>query len=107
MARTTPTETDSSANIAASPDDSAAEAAFDAESNIQEDVPNMSDLQGVQYVGTADVKILNSEDFNRIGIEGDHAELRWSAENGHFIESKHVSAAQRDWFATQEDFVVV
>jgi hypothetical protein len=62
-----------------------------------EAVPTMKDLEGVRYVGTADIRIITT-------AEGE--DLVWNADNGFFVPKADLNAATRDFLATQSDFSI-
>lgn len=84
-----------------------ADAAIAATVATEPDVPKMSDLQGVRYVGTKDFKSFSAEELRSIGVEPkDNDDLAWFAGNSFFVKNDRINAATRDWLATQSDFVV-
>jgi hypothetical protein len=68
----------------------------------------MMDIEGVRYVGRADVKTLTVADLESVGVVNPKGDLRWSAEdNQHFVPKNQFNASTLDWFLTQPDFSVV
>lgn len=68
------------------------------------EVPKMADLKGVRYIGNADVKIFEVSDLESVGVPATEP-LTWRGP-GSFVEAKDLTAAARDFLATQPDFVV-
>lgn len=66
-------------------------------SDAIEPVPTMKELDGVRYIGTADVRIITTADGQ---------DLSWSVDNEFFVSKTEINAATRDFLATQSDFSV-
>lgn len=70
-----------------------------------EDVPKMSELTGIKYVGVADVRSITAEDLQSLGDENPKGDLVWSAHNNFTVPTKDFSAATRDALLADPDFV--
>jgi hypothetical protein len=108
MARTAPATTPEASDLSGGAQAAEApqvEVVGAVEGGVQEDVPTMKELKGVRYVGSADVKIFEVSDLAGVGVEVDEP-LTWHSGNGFFVDAKHLTAAARDFLATQTDFVV-
>lgn len=72
----------------------------------QDDVPKMSDLDGIRYVGMADSKTISQADLVSLGAEDPKGDLVWDASNGKVVPTKEFNAATRDALLALPDFVV-
>lgn len=72
----------------------------------QDDVPKMSDLDGIRYVGMADSKTISQTDLVSLGAEDPKGDLVWDASNGKVVPTKEFNAATRDALLALPDFVV-
>ncbi|UYL85318.1 hypothetical protein SEA_HAGER_25 [Microbacterium phage Hager] len=70
------------------------------------DVPKMSDLDGIRYVGIANVKTITKADLEILGVEDPKSDLVWDASNGKVVSTKEFNAATRDALLALPDFVV-
>lgn len=69
------------------------------------DVPKMSELTGIRYVGQADVKELTAADLESLGVENPKGDLRWSkADNGFVVPTEQFNAATRDVLLEDPNF---
>lgn len=71
-----------------------------------EDVPKMSELSGIRYVGMADSKTIRKADLISLGAEDPKADLVWDASNEKVVPTKEFNAATRDALLALPDFVV-
>lgn len=69
-----------------------------------EEIPRMSELQGIRYTGMADVKSFTAADLEAISGEPAKMDLQWSADNGFVVPTKEFSAATRDALLALADF---
>jgi hypothetical protein len=76
---------------------------------VEDEIPNMSDLAGIRYVGMADVKVLTTNDLVAMGVAGGppKGDLRWDASNGFIVQTGEFNAATRDVLLANKDFVAV
>ncbi|AWY04480.1 hypothetical protein SEA_RACHELLA_24 [Microbacterium phage Rachella] len=72
----------------------------------EEDIPKMSDLGGIRYVGIANVKTITKADLEILGVEEPKGDLIWDASNGKVVSTKEFNAATRDVLLGLPDFVV-
>ena len=72
----------------------------------EENMPKMSELQGIKYVGMADVKSVTAYDLQSMGVEDPKGDLTWSADNGFIVPTSEFNAATRDKLLSNKDFVV-
>ncbi|QPL15038.1 hypothetical protein SEA_HAUNTER_24 [Microbacterium phage Haunter] len=70
------------------------------------DVPKMSDLDGIRYVGIANVKTITKADLEILGVEDPKGDLVWDGSNGKVVSTKEFNAATRDALLALPDFVV-
>lgn len=84
------------------PNTDAPEAAVQAST---EDVPKMSELTGIRYVGIADIRSLTTEDLESMGAENPKGDLEWSASNGKLVAASDINASTRDALLADPDFV--
>lgn len=73
---------------------------------VEEDIPKMSDIEGIRYVGMADSKTISQADLVSLGVEDPKGDLVWDASNGKVVPTKEFNAATRDALLTLPDFVV-
>ncbi|QGH73974.1 hypothetical protein SEA_HIDDENLEAF_23 [Microbacterium phage Hiddenleaf] len=64
--------------------------------HTEDDVPKMSDLGGIRYVGMADSKTVTKADLEALGAEDPKGDLVWNADNGKVVPTKEFNAATRD-----------
>ena len=72
----------------------------------EEDIPKMSDIEGIRYVGMADHKTISQADLVSLGVEDPKGDLVWDASNGKAVPTKEFNAATRDTLLALPDFVV-
>lgn len=73
---------------------------------VDEDIPKMSDIEGIRYVGMADHKTITKEDLATLGVEDAKGDLVWDASNGKVVPTKEFNAATRDALLELPGFVV-
>lgn len=71
-----------------------------------DDIPKMSELTGIRYVGMADARNLSVEDLVSMGAENPKGDLSWSADlNGKLVSASEINASTRDALLADPDFV--
>jgi len=84
------------------------EASPDTEEDAGEvEVPKMTDIRGVRYIGPADRRILSVEALESLGIENPKGRLEFGPENNMFVPASDFNAATRDWLASQKTNFVI
>lgn len=71
------------------------------------EVPKMSELTGIRYVGVADKKSFTTEDLQALGVEDPKEPLEWADWNGKVVETSQFNAATRDALLALPDFKAV
>ena len=79
----------------------------DVEGTDAAETPTMAELDGIRYVGMADVKTLTKQDLVSLGAEEPKGDLTWDAGNGKVVRTKEFNASTRDaLLADSRNFVV-
>lgn len=69
------------------------------------EIPKMSEISAIRYVGMADVKILLTEDLVAMGVENPKGDLEWNQANGRRVSSDFFNAATRDALLANPNFL--
>lgn len=69
------------------------------------DIPKMTELNGIRYVGYADRRYLSVEDLQSLGVDEPKESLEWAAHNGKVVQTSQFNAQTRDILLGMKDFV--
>lgn len=64
----------------------------------------MKDLEGITYIGTSDVRILDVAALRLAGVIKPKGDLRWDSQNGHEVPISDVNASTLEYLRSQPDF---
>jgi hypothetical protein len=72
-----------------------------------EEVVNYRKVDGIRYLGTANVKQYSKDDLQKLGFENAESGVEWSASNDFFVSKSEFNAAALRAIVAQDDFEAV